>query len=102
MNQLVLLLINFITLHLLLYNTHTHTHTLTHSLTVPAYIEMHSRQASDYLQPVSSPGRVQMDIYSEWREVLNGLLLAEDQLMLTESLGEGTDVFHIINIILSI
>ena len=52
---------------------------------------MHSRQASNYLEPVSS--RTEMDIYSEWREVLKNLLLSEDQLILTDSLGEGTVLY---------
>nr|CAB38028.1 scavenger receptor tyrosine kinase [Geodia cydonium] len=55
---------------------------------VPDYIEMYTQgQASNYLEPVSS--RAQVDMYSKWRGPLKGLLLAEDQLILTESLGEG-------------
>ena len=34
-----------------------------------------------------------MDIYNEWREVLKNLLLSEDQLILTESLGEGVYIY---------
>ena len=60
---------------------------MAHTHSVPAYIDMRPRLASNYLEPVSS--RNQVDMYSEWREVLKSILLTEDQLTLTESLGEG-------------